>query len=341
MPVSVKIVTQKELRARVESNLGKHTVFSSFFGDMIRTRMNQSGWLNNALVQLVIMDARENISLIEDILEKGRESAGDALQGVRTEIRGNERGFDRAIYDVWAEVNAIYWLINNGFSNLQKIERSGRMKTPDFGAFRDGDVVVEVKNFRAPSELSSAVLTAIECQHLKYPSLYDPWKFQLVIDDRALKRFPTSATDDLAIKLFCDLLNNALMEGQRDTVFEYQTATNGAVGKIKIDCSWEPSDHFGILLRARSNVFARKVGVTRLPELMPLLGKTWDTVDKAYRQLTAGGCETSQQRIILLNWQKPSYVNMDDELQKQYGDFVSALSKTLEAVDENLSVHLM
>ena len=342
MSVPVETVSMSELRGRFVDKLGKYALFDQFFGDMLRRRLGTPGWLDNALVHLVIDDIKDNLESIEAVLRTARESAPEALDAIKNEIRGDEGEFDQAINDIWAEVEALNWLVTSGYSNIKKIPRSDKQPTPDFEAKKDDcSHYVEVKNFRVPSALMNIAITALENQHLIHPALYGNKRFSLKLDDRTRLRTEVDDTDRLHVGQFVRQVHDALIGGDTDVSYTYVCKQWNRRVSVSVDCSWDDSEQFYVFGRATSFAWTRPVGRSRIPELLPFFHKTWLAVERAVRQLASYQMDVKAKRLILLDWQKPPRFDVDPELQERYRSFIRGLDGALKKTDSDLGLHLL
>lgn len=164
--------TLENLKDELFVKLDKNPLLREFFKDMLEERVKQECWLTSEVVQLFLRNATTNLQLIEQLLQSVKNYNDSLLESLKHSLRGNDKHFDSKIDDLLAELNGAAWIIQENFSNIEKIN-TGSKKSPDFRANKNNELYLfEIKNLQVPDQILHNVFVQMEAKALIQPEMY-------------------------------------------------------------------------------------------------------------------------------------------------------------------------
>jgi hypothetical protein len=336
--------TQDELKERLFAELEKRPEINTFFGPMIRARVSQPQWLENGLVLLLLRNVQEQLSIIGDFLGKVKAQQSGLFGQMMKQLKGTEPDFDARLNDLLAELNALSWIVDEKFIEIEKLKR-GTSKTPDFRAKKEGtNNLFEVKNLQVPDELLTYVLNQLEIRQLLNPDLYNTNFFKVNVSfEKVPGDFPND-TDKLHVHRFIDEIEDTIRSGKQSAMLCYSKSIGDRQVKKTLKCKWDFCEHFAVMGHS-SDYRMRLDDPLNLIKLLPLLRKTWEHVSRAVEQLLEYDKEDSFEKWILINWQKPPNFEFDDMLSgrsvRRFVRCINAMEDILSAINPKLHIHLL
>lgn len=163
--------TDAELLLELENNLKPYPNLSSLVLRELKKRAARPGWVgNNRIAQLILLGRRDRLEQAEKELSNVKATHKESLDRLRAKLNGNALDFDEQVHDVWAEIVAFNSLLNDEFTNLEVIPRSGSRKKADLKGAKDGkSYLVEVANIREPLEISGFMFDQLHGLYIRYP----------------------------------------------------------------------------------------------------------------------------------------------------------------------------
>ncbi len=319
----------------VLAGLRKYPCIDAFFGQHLRMRMQRCDWLDNPLIQLLIVNpAEDNLSIIENWLATIR-PYNSLYDDIRKELAGTEKEFDAQLHDLLAELHGAVWILQSGFKCLGKIGRTDK-RTPDYVARKDNaDCIFEVKNLRRPPTLIDLLETKLRIRCLQNPEAYtvcmdihsDISLMDTVIDDK----FESSLLQCL------DDLDAFILRSKKKT---FDTTIEIADVSIQIEFSWTSAEKFNLSFWPPIRANAITCDSTR-SVLDPLIRKSKSCLENALRQLQAYDPESRCQQYILLNWERPDGFRAFSRLTEAFVGEFAPIRSSLQDLYPNLSIVLL
>lgn len=330
--------TQEELKDELIKALKRRPRIESFFGSMLQERTKRSRWLENGLVQLFLQNAEANLEIIEDFLKNAKDPECKLFQQLAKELKGTEPDFDSKIDDLLSELNALSWMIKNGYTEITKIPRTKR-KTPDFQAVKEGTCLFEVKNLQDPDELHVLVFLYLRIQAQLNPDLFSVF-CKVSVSNPELSGDIINDTDKLNVHRLVSQVEDALKSTKDKVEFKYKKIVGDRKIAKTIKCTWNADKSFSIMGNSRYSVTCLS-DPKRPMKLIPLIRKTWDHTSRAVEQLMEHDQDDSHQKWILINWQKPMDFLLDDALSDKFRDSILEMDNILKVINPNLHIHLL
>lgn len=327
-----------ELEDQLFEKLKKYPQLFAFYEEMFRVRVKKDDWLENDLVRYVFLmnNQDEGLEIINNSIDYAiKNNCKDVIDQLQTELKGSEGGFDGHFHDLWAELNALSYLIDNKYKNIKKIPRKNG-KTPDFETTKDGKkYLIEVKNFRVSSNLLNYVVIQLEVKRMLNPELYNKsfiisLKYQENSDDIF------DEIDKYNVLNFINNLENYLIDDSRNEITcKYKKQILGRKINKRIICNVKEDSLCSIIGIENLNI-DDPLDIKDEKLLLPLTSKLGRKALEAVEQLLGYKSEKEYQRWILVNWQKPSYFkhfeNCSDkfiEISKKYNDQLIIINPNL------------
>ncbi len=306
---------------------------------MLVNRVQRIDWLDNPLIQILLLNWNPNISMIEEGINTIKTHHSELLRQFKNSYTGTEKD-DKQLDDLLAEMHAAQWLIKNGYQKIEKVPR-GQSSTPDFQAEKDSEShVFEVKNFRKPDSLLDYLFIKLWSQHLLYPNIYTTqFNLDLPFDEATTDQIDD--TDQLQVLKFIAGIHEAIQSGKVQFNWSYQKVARGRTVSKTIDCKWGEGSKFSIMGSAKRFSFEEKNPSRSLGLLVPLIRKTWQKTEDAITQLLAYDTQDAHQKGILINWQKPPDFEWYDDLRDIFKREVEHIDSTLKEINPRLFIRLL
>ena len=292
------------------------------FGDILRKRMAQPDWLENPALQVIARKQGRALSQVVTAVRQSVVGEESLAEKRNQELNPGAADFDKRIEDFLAELVAVVYLRNNGFSNFQFLTSVDR-PMPDLRAVKGTvEYFVEVKNLREPN---SPTIVAFSRWHRK--RIEEPDRFQFTVGVDFLSQIEPGL-DTEQVKALKNVVDS-LPERERPSEFHVQLPKGLELRITLNDGSPVMYSHgtggaLDPLRESRTNTFLVKV-----------LNQT----SKALRQLYASHLDPRAARLLLLRWRVPSDAwFIADEIRDTVR---SSLEAFLRPYFANLEVHIL
>jgi len=259
-------------------------------------------------------------------------TSDEAFQEMKQKLQGSDPEFDRKIRDLLAEIHAYSYLKRSGFSNISLIPLQGIQKTPDFSAEKGGcHYIIEAKNLRAPTSVLNIIFNKLDELVMRAPELYEKYKYHIEVTVE-LPGEQFDDTDETAITVWLTQLEAAVCHNA-STVVTHTWSKNISTGMPrgkKIECHLSRASHYDIegVYCVASGCDPRIILLSKLKDKLEL------KVCEAKNQLLEFCRNPSVLKLILLNWQKPSWgEGFDQEVRE---GLISTLNARLKELDSTL-----
>lgn len=307
------MLTQSELKKKLFVELKKRPKINSFFRPMLIERTERLSWLENGLVLLLLRDAQSNLEMLECFLAKAESVSGELLQSMSQEYRGSSPDFDARLNDLLAELNALSWLVDNNYREIEKLP--------------------------TPTELLDIVVKSLEIQFLQNPDRYSTF-FRINVSSKESRRDFLDDTDKLNVCRLMAEIDDRIKSGKQEVQLRYTKMVGDRKITKKLKCEWGDAGKFGYM--AHSGDFGICFSdPKRSLLLLPLIRKSWERTEYAVKQLIEYDKDDSYDKWILVNWQKPFDFIIDDALSQDYRNTFPNMDSILKYVNPKLHIRLL
>jgi len=139
------------------------------------------------------------------------------VEKCRHDLNPLDRDFDSKISDFLAELIGVFYLHKNGFADFQFLLPRGR-QTPDIAARKEArDYLIEVKNLRAPTSITSVAFSRF---HRKW--IEDPKRFNFVAELDFQSQVEPDLEDDQVLALKRIVMNYRKEQGRANFKSNFQ-----------------------------------------------------------------------------------------------------------------------
>ncbi len=326
------MVSLDYLKQEVISKLQNYPSIERFFKEQIVNRMKNELWLESHLIQIILLDIKDNIDNLTRSLNQIENDTYnyDILKNKR--LNGSEKDWDFQVGDLLAELNAYLYLKRVGFNDIKVIPQSAG-KTPDFSAVKDEvKYLFEVKNMRSPFTWSDYFFDKWHAKLIQYPDIYKSVQFDinLVGEDEDFSDTDKCAFMNLLEKIEYELRNGTVDKEEKQVCFSYEKVVNGKYIKKQIECG------IGV-----GNVLIACSGKAEFINtlLPPFLKKTWRKVQEGSEQLIQYDNLNEYRKAVLIYWEVPSkYAPFKNECRKEAMELTN---HTLKLIGQHISVELL
>lgn len=310
---------EEELKRQLNKILEKYPLINEFFGRQISNRVNQEGWLENRLIQTLLLEGghsndREYLNSISSIL---KEIKKDEKNFYRLSNKQSGKGdYNQQIKDLLAEINAYTYLKRDGYKDIEVIEpKSQKHSSPDFRANKNGEqYLFEVENMRSPYTLLDPLTDKLKAKYLQEPYLYNKMFYlNLLAHEEDNNKLGIEDINRLATQIFEEICKE--IKALKESKFSLQHRYGN---KSLLDCEISGSSlSFMYSLRNERIVCIDEKYKGKRKDA--LKRKMLRKIAEASRQLLGYPEQKQYKKVILLNWERPCcWGSTKEEYKKEY-----------------------
>jgi len=335
--------SEEELKSQLNTTIEKYPLIKEFFGQQLARRISQEGWLENRLIQTLLLEDghsndREYLNSISSILEE-IEKNKENFNTLKSRHSGGG-DYNQQIKDLLAEINAYTYLKRDGYKDIEVIEpKPKKHSSPDFRANKDGEqYLFEVENMRSPYTVLDPLTDKLKAKYLQEPYLYNKMFYlELLAHEEDNNKLDIEDINELA-KLILEKICEE-MRIWKESRFRLQYRYGK---KSCLDCKISGSSLVFQYSLKNKRVVCVDEGYWQKRKAL-LKEKMLRKTEEASRQLLKYTEQEEYKKVILLNWERPCCWGFTKE---EYSiefleDIIDDINQSRNSADKNLSVRLL
>lgn len=322
------MIPLNQLRDQLFKNLSEWSLLDEFFRTQLQNRVNRENWLENSLIQIILLRRKPNIDLLNSLLSNLKEDR-ENYNRLKTKLSSQERDYDEKLSDLLAEVAAYEYLKDRSFNNIKALDPLGAVKTPDFQAEKTGKTYLfEVKKMRSPLSGMDYVFDKIHARLIQEPELYNNRIFHIELP-RDTQGEVFNDSDKLAITEWLLKLSDALRLRLFDEPVMHSWFKEMPNRKLKkvITCTIKEGEFDVIGHHGRRGILRDQN--FRKANLMAFTKKLLQKAELSVAQLLEYDKNDDYDKQILINWQVPKDMIFIREEAFSIADSISCILKNI------------
>jgi len=110
-----------ELKVQLFIKLEEYSEISFFYKEMLRERVERDNTLlENDLIYSIFQNNEVGLGNLQDAIKNANDNNYlDILQELMKKPKGSDKNCDKKINDTWAELNALSYLVDNKYKNIE------------------------------------------------------------------------------------------------------------------------------------------------------------------------------------------------------------------------------